>query len=132
MMAYYGLHPTAKLFLWPVLVIMLACLSCTIGMVLSALNVRYRDVKHVVPFLLQLWLFATPIVYPANMIPEYLRFYMDLNPLTGIVAAFRTVCVPQQHTDWASLGFSAVVILLLLFVSVGYFSKAEQSFGDVL
>ena len=132
MMAYYGLHPTWKLFLWPVLVIMLAFLSCTIGMVLAALNVRYRDVKHAVPFLLQLWLFATPIVYPANIIPEHLRPLIALNPLTGIISAFRAVCVPQQHMDWPALGFSGLIIILLLVGSISYFSKAEETFGDVL
>jgi lipopolysaccharide transport system permease protein len=132
MMAYYGLHPTWKLLLWPILVFMLASLSCTVGMMLAALNVRYRDVKHAVPFLLQLWLFATPIVYPAKIIPEHLRPLAYFNPLTGIVSAFRSVSVPNHDIDWPSLCISTLIIMILLVVSIAYFSKAEETLSDII
>lgn len=132
MMVYYDLAPTWKLFLWPILVLMLICLSCTVGMVLAALNVRYRDVKHAVPFLLQLWLFATPIVYPVHIIPEHLQPLAYLNPLTGIVSGFRSVSVPHYDVDWRSLCFSSLVIMLLLVVSITYFSKVEETLSDIV
>jgi len=132
MMVFYGLDPTWKFFLWPILVLMLACLSCTIGMVLAALNVRYRDVKHAVPFLLQLWLFATPVVYPVHMIPEYMRPLAYLNPLTGIVSGFRSVSIPHYQVDWHSLRLSILVIMLLMVVSMTYFSKAEETLSDTV
>jgi lipopolysaccharide transport system permease protein len=132
MMAYYRLHPTWKVFLWPILVFMLVSLSCTVGMVLAAMNVRYRDVKHAVPFLLQLWLFATPIVYPAKIIPEDLRALAYFNPLTGIISAFRSISVPNEDIDWQSLCISTLVIMVLLVVSVAYFSKAEETLSDII
>ncbi len=132
MMMFYGLDPTWKFFLWPVLVLMLACLSCTIGMVLAALNVRYRDVKHAVPFLLQLWLFATPVVYPVYMIPEYMRPLAYLNPLTGIVSGFRSVSTPHYQVDWHSLHLSILVTMLLMVVGITYFSKAEETLSDIV
>jgi len=132
MLGYYGLHPTWKLLLWPILVLMLASLSCTIGMMLAALNVRYRDVKHAVPFILQLWLFATPIVYPVNIIPEYLRHLAYLNPLTGIVAAFRSISVPNHDIDWSSLCISTLIIMVLVIMSIAYFSKAEETLSDIV
>lgn len=132
MMIYYDLVPTWKLFLWPLLVLMLVLLSCAVGMVLSALNVRYRDVKHAVPFLLQLWLFATPIVYPVSIIPDHLRPLAYLNPLTGIVSGFRSVIVPNYDIDWPSIGYSAIVIMGLLAVSIIYFSKVEETLSDIV
>jgi len=132
MMAYYRFHPTWKLALWPVLTFMLTCLACTVGMILAALNVRYRDVKYAVPFLLQLWLFATPIVYPSNLIPESLRPLSYLNPLAGIVSAFRATNVPNQDIDWPALGLSAIVIAALLLISAVYFQKAEETLSDII
>ncbi len=132
MMAYYRLEITPKLMLWPVLAFMLACLACSVGMFLAALNVRYRDVKYAVPFLLQLWLFATPIVYPTNLIPEQLRFVSYLNPLTGIVSAFRASCVPDYMVDWPALGLSVIVIIAMLLVSAFYFRAAEETLSDII
>ena len=99
---------------------------------LAALNVRYRDVKHAVPFLLQLWLFATPVVYPVQMIPEYMRPLAYLNPLTGIVSGFRSVSTPHYQVDWHSLHLSILVIMLLMVVSITYFSKAEETLSDIV
>ena len=132
MLVYYNLDPSWKLLLWPMLVFMLVFLSCTVGMILAALNVRYRDVKHAVPFLLQLWLFATPIVYPAHLVPEYLRPFAYLNPLTGIVSGFRSASVSHYAIDWPALGVSTLVMILLAIVSIAYFSKAEETLSDIV
>src|SRR5262245_26880386 len=88
-MAYFGIRPTWKFILWPLLVLPLSFLSLGIGIFLSALNVKYRDVKYVAGFLIQLLLFATPIIYSATLIPERFRLIVTLNPLTGIIEAFR-------------------------------------------
>ena len=132
MMVFYDLDPTWKFVLWPMLVLMLVCLSCTVGMMLAALNVRYRDVKHAVPFLLQLWLFATPIVYPVHMIPEHIRPLAYLNPLTGIVSGFRSLSTPHYQVDWHSLNLSILVIMVLMMVSIAYFSRAEETLTDIV
>jgi lipopolysaccharide transport system permease protein len=132
LMAAYGLVPTWKVLLWPVLAVMLAGLACAVGAALAALNVRYRDVKHAVPFLMQLWLFATPIVYPASLIPASLQPLAALNPLAGIVSAFRATCAAGHPVDWTSLALSALVIAALLLASAAYFRRAEQGLSDVI
>ncbi|MGH8543445.1 MAG: ABC transporter permease [Gammaproteobacteria bacterium] len=132
MMLFYEIVPTWRLMLWPVLLFLLALLTFTLGMFLSALNVKYRDVKYVIPFFIQLLLFITPIIYPASLVPEPFRLFVSLNPLTGIIEAFRTTCFPEQQIDWLALGISTIITLLLLVVSAIYFRKTEDYFSDVI
>jgi lipopolysaccharide transport system permease protein len=132
MMMYYQFAPTWKLALWPVLVVPLAFLTFAFGMLLSALNVKYRDVRYVIPFLIQLLLFATPIIYPASAIPERFQWLISLNPLTGIIEAFRAICVPDHQINWSMLGISTVLTSVLVFVSAVYFSKTEGDFSDIV
>lgn len=132
MMIYYQLAPTWKLGLLPVLVIPLAFLALALGMFLSALNVKYRDVKYAIPFLVQLLLFATPIIYPTSAIPDRFQWLLSLNPLTGIIEGFRAICVPDHHVDWSMLGVSSALTLVLLFVSTVYFRKTEGYFSDIV
>ena len=132
MMAYYGMTPSWKLLLWPVLVMHLLLLSFAIGMYLSALNVKYRDVKFVIPFLLQLWLFATPIIYPTSMIPARYQLLIALNPLTGLIEAFRAICVPGMPVDWSLLALSALLTSGILMACVAYFNVAETYFSDIV
>jgi homopolymeric O-antigen transport system permease protein len=132
MMLYYHLLPTWKLALWPVLVLPLGLLAFGLGMLLSALNVKYRDVKYVIPFLIQLLLFATPIIYPTNAIPDRFRWLISLNPLTGLIEAFRVICLPERQLDWCALAISTALTLCLVFVSTIYFSKTEEYFSDIV
>jgi lipopolysaccharide transport system permease protein len=129
---YYGILPTWKLLLWPVLVLPLTCLSLGMGVFLSALNVRYRDVKYVAGLLLQLLLFATPIIYSSSLVPT--RFYLlfALNPLTGLIEAFRASCIPAQPIEWFSLSISVAATALICCLSLMYFRKAEASFSDII
>lgn len=132
MLIYYRVTPTWKLLLWPVLVVMLVALAVALGMLLSALNVQYRDVKYAVPFLLQLWLFATPIIYPTSMIPARWAWLMSINPLSGLIENFRSVWAPERAVDWSALGMSASVTAVVFALSALYFSRAEEVFSDII
>ena len=132
MMMYYQFALTWKLMLWPVLIIPLAFLTFALGMFLSALNVKYRDVKYVIPFLIQVLLFATPIIYPMSAIPERFQWLIALNPLTGIIEAFRAICIPDLQINWGTLGISTALTLVLVLVSMVYFNKTEGSFSDIV
>lgn len=131
-MLFYDVIPTWRLIFWLLLLIPLASLTFGLGMLLSALNVKYRDVKYVVPFLIQLLLFITPIIYPASLVPDSFQLLVSLNPLTGIIEAFRATCLPDRQIDWSSLVISTVVTFVLVVVSAIYFRKTEDSFSDVI
>ena len=131
MMAYYGFVPTINIIFLPLLVIFAMMTSLAVGLWLSALNVKYRDFQYTVPFLIQIWLFASPVVYPASMVPEQFRFLYALNPMSGVIEGFR----------WALLGtnppstmifISLVVVIVLLVSGVFYFRRMEQYFADIV
>lgn len=126
----FGVMPSLSWLLWPVLMVPLLMLSLSIGMVLAALNVKYRDIRYVVPFTLQLWLFATPIVYPAGMVPERYRALLGLNPLSGLVEAFRHSLDPATAPHWGLL-FASLAATAILFVgAVVFFTRTERAFAD--
>jgi lipopolysaccharide transport system permease protein len=103
-----------------------------VGTLLSALNVKYRDVKHAIPFLVQIWLFLTPVIYPSSSIPKRFQLLITLNPLTGIIEAFRTATVPSAPLDWGALGISTGIALVVLLAGLAYFRQAEGYFSDIV
>jgi homopolymeric O-antigen transport system permease protein len=129
---YYEVPIGVNMLLWPALVVPLAMLSLGVGMILAALNVRYRDVKHVVPFGIQLWLFATPIIYPLSMVPERYQLLLAFNPLSGIIQGFRHSLVPNISMNWIHLGISLATIAIIFVVAVKYFSSSEKAFADFI
>lgn len=131
-MLYHRIEFSWAMALWPFMVALLFLFTLGSGMALAALNVRYRDVKYVIPFGIQLLLFLTPIIYPASMLPERYRFVFGLNPLTGIVEGFRYCVTPDKALDWQLLGLSVVVTLVLLAVGIGYFRTTERTFADIV
>ena len=132
MMAYYHIQPGWGLLLWPVLTIPLVLLALGVGMIISALNVKYRDIKFAIPFFIQLWLFITPIIYPTSIIPERFRVLIALNPLSGIIEAFRFAILPSRHLDWQLLLISLAITLFILIIGFVYFQKAERVFADII
>jgi lipopolysaccharide transport system permease protein len=132
MMVHYGIHPTLALLLWPIVILQLVVLAFSLGLILAALNVKYRDVKHALPFLIQTLLFLSPIIYPISAVTGRLRTLLALNPLSGIIGALRGSLAPSQHVDWHLLGISAGITLTLLFVGMIYFHKTERAFADVI
>jgi lipopolysaccharide transport system permease protein len=120
------------LLLAPGLIVLLFLLALGVSMILAALNVRYRDVKYTLPFLVQLWLFATPVIYPVSMIPDRYRLFVALNPLSGVIDAFRAALVPTKQVDWQLLWISSAVTLGIFAAAVVYFKKTERAFADIV
>ena len=128
---YYGVALTWSALMLPVLVLMTSVLALGVGMWTSALNVKYRDVRHALPFLIQLWFFATPIVYPTTIVPEKWRCVMALNPMSGIIDGYRSA-VFGQGFDIRGLAISSVVTLVLLVYSAYTFRRMEKTFADIV
>jgi lipopolysaccharide transport system permease protein len=128
----YGMAPAASaLVLVPLLVLVMVLTAAGIGCWLSALNIRYRDVRHVVPFLVQLWMYASPIVYPASLVPERWRALYALNPMTGVIEGFRAALLGTPGPAWSTLAISLAVGAALFASGALYFRKTERVFADV-
>jgi lipopolysaccharide transport system permease protein len=131
LMFWYGLAPQPSWLLFAPLVLLTALLAQGVGMGLAALNVQFRDVQHAVPFLLQLWMFATPVVYPASLVPEQWRLLFALNPMTGVIEAYRAAALGRA-VDFAALGISAAVAAVLALLGWWRFRSMERVFADVV
>jgi lipopolysaccharide transport system permease protein len=99
---------------------------------LSALNVRYRDVGHAIPFLIQIWMFATPVLYPVSMIPEKWRALYSMNPMSGVIEGFRWALLGRQSPDFYLVLISTAAVVLLLACGMLYFKRVERLFADVI
>jgi lipopolysaccharide transport system permease protein len=131
MIAGYGL-PLGPRLLWaPLLVLGVALAATGLGVFLSALSASYRDVHHLVPFLMQLWLYATPVVYPMSLVPERWRAWLYLNPMTGLTEGFRAVFLAGE-VDVALLGVSVLSSIFFLAIGVLWFERLERRFADVI
>jgi homopolymeric O-antigen transport system permease protein len=132
MMGYYGLFPTANIIFLP-LFILLALITCLgTGLWLSALNVQYRDVRYVVPFMIQLWLFATPIIYPSSMLPEPWRTVYGVNPMAGVIEGTRWALLGTDTAPGPIIAVSSFVALTLLISGAFYFRRMEKTFADIV
>jgi lipopolysaccharide transport system permease protein len=132
LMAFYGVFPdTHALLVVPIFLIQLTFL---LGVVCwtSAMHVKYRDIGHAIPLALQLWMFASPVAYPSNLIPSGLWFLYTLNPLAPIIDGYRHVLLDRSAPDWAGLGVSALIALAVLVVCFRFFKRSEMIFADVI
>jgi len=132
LLGYYRIVPDWNIFLWPFLMFLLVLLTYGVGMILAALTVKYRDVKYAIPFIIQLGLFVTPIIYSPSTIPVEYRKFIMLNPLTGIIEAFRTSLSPVRPMEWGMLGVSVAFTVAILVAGTIYFRRAERSFADLV
>jgi lipopolysaccharide transport system permease protein len=132
LMVLYRVTPGIELLLLPILTLVLVMTALGIGFWLSALNVEFRDVQHMLPFLTQLWFFLTPVVYPASLVPEAYRGIHSLNPMVGVVESFRWVLLGSQAPPPLSLLVSSVIALVLFATGIFYFRSRERSFADSL
>jgi len=132
MMFYYHIPLSVGLLLWPVLLIPLVVLVLGVGMILSSLNVKYRDIKYAIPFFIQSWLFITPIIYPTSIIPERFRPLINLNPLSGLIDAFRASMLPTRDVNWTSVLISVAVTAVIFLFAAYYFKKTEREFADII
>jgi lipopolysaccharide transport system permease protein len=132
MMVYYSVTPTWNLVYLPLFILLLIATVLAMGLWLSSLNVRYRDVRYAIPFLTQFWLFATPVVYPTSMVPEKWRILMGLNPMAGVVEGFRWALLGAPAPHIPMLLASLVCVGFLLVAGLVYFRRMEHSFADVI
>ena len=132
MMLYYHIPLSWGLLFLPLLVIPLLLLATGVGMIFSSLNVKYRDIKHVLPFVVQIWLFMTPVIYPTSIIPQRFQKFIALNPTVGLIETFRAVLLPTRNIDWQLFGVSLFITLLALVLGMIYFRKTEKEFADII
>jgi lipopolysaccharide transport system permease protein len=133
LMIYYGIFPhPVRLLVLPALVLLAFATSLGVGLWLSALNVRFRDIQFVVPFLSQIWLFATPVVYPATLVHEPWRTIFGLNPMAGVVEGFRWALIDAAPAPGAIVYVSTAVALALAASGALFFRRMERSFADVV
>jgi lipopolysaccharide transport system permease protein len=128
---YYGVAPTWSLLLLPLPLLGVVILVVGVGTLLAALSVSYRDFRYVVPFMLQIWLYATPVVYPLGLVPDRWRWLLHVNPMTGLIEGFRAAFLGKP-VDLPGLGVSLGIAAALLGVGVAYFERVERRFADVI
>lgn len=127
-----GVPPGPRLLIVPVLVVLMVLAALSVGIWLSALDVQYRDVRYAIPFLIQLWLFATPVVYSMSGFPERWRAILGLNPMAGIIESFRWALLGTSNLPLDLLGVGFIVVLALLGSGLLYFRRMERTFADII
>jgi lipopolysaccharide transport system permease protein len=131
-MIWYGIMPSWRLLAVPPLLVMTALLALAMGLWLGPINVRFRDVKHTLPFMLQVWMYATPIVYPISIVPAQWRPLFSINPMVGVIEGFRWAVFDKGNPNISAIGISFAVVGLLLIGGLIFFRRMEQSFADVI
>ena len=132
LMWYYGIAPTVGIWTIPLWTLLAVMTALSMGLWLSALNVRYRDVRYAVPFLSQLWLYATPVAYSASLVPEPWRPLYALNPMVGVVEGFRWALLGGTGAPGLTMAVSIGAVCALLFGGLVYFRRTERTFADVI
>lgn len=132
MLAFYGLVPGWQILALPAFVLLAVMTALAVGLWLSALNVQYRDVRYTINFLVQFWLFATPVAYPSSIIPAQWRVLYGLNPMVGVVEGFRWSLLGKPESPSALVLVSTIVVATLLVGGLYYFRRMEQQFADVV
>lgn len=131
MMLFYGIAPTRAVVLLPVFLLLAILTALGVSLWLSALNVEYRDVQFVIPFIIQFWLFATPVAYSSSLLPEPWRTVYALNPMVGVVEGFRWAMLGTKPPE-SMIALAAVMTLLILATGWIYFRRMEDNFADVV
>jgi len=132
MMIYYNFIPNIGILLFPLLVGLTFLCAVGVGLWLSALNVQYRDIRYVIPFLIQIWMFVSPVIYPVSMVSEKYQWLLALNPMTGVIQAYRASLLGHKPIDWFLLGISTAIIFIIFLSGLYYFRRMEKTFADVI
>lgn len=132
MMIWFGFVPTWGALLLPLFLLLIILTALSVSLWLSVINVRYRDVGQAIPFLIQLWLFASPVAYPVSVVPEQWRLLYSLNPMTGVIEGFRWALLGKENPPLIPLMVSMVVVAGLLWGGIVFFKRMEQTFADVV
>lgn len=131
MMAWFGIAPGSSLLALPVFLLLAMLTALAVGLWLAALNVRYRDVGHAIPFLANLWLYASPLAYPVSLVPERWRLLYSLNPMAGVIEGFRWALLGNAAPDVGVIATSASAVIVLLAGGLLFFARVERTFADV-
>jgi lipopolysaccharide transport system permease protein len=132
MMLYYGITPGVATFTLPLFLALAVITALGISLWLAALNVKYRDIRYVIPFLTQVWLFLTPVLYPSSMIPDKWRLVYGINPMSGVVEGFRWSLLGTEKAPGAMILVSVGVVIVLFVGGLFYFRRMESQFADVI
>jgi lipopolysaccharide transport system permease protein len=132
MLAYYGIVPSWAIVTLPGFILLAVMTALGVGLWLSALNVQYRDVRYTINFIMQFWLFATPVAYPSSLIPEQWRAFYGLNPMAGVVEGFRWALLGKSEPPCSLLVVSIIVVIMILTGGLYYFRRMEQQFADII
>ena len=132
LMIWYGAPPTGATLAVPAMVAVAFATALGVGMWLSALHVKYRDVAHVVPFVVQIWMYASPVIYPLTLVPERWRALYSVNPMVGVVEGFRWAFIGAHPPRLVPTTISCVVVVALLLSGLWYFRRTERQFADVI
>jgi len=128
---YYGLSLTPSLLLLPLFVFLMTLLALGVSLFSAAVTVKYRDLRHALPFIIQLWMFASPVIYPAAIVPERWRWLLTVNPIAGIIEGFRAALTGQPF-NWFQLSLATGITVTLLLFSIYVFRRFEDTFADVV
>ena len=132
MMAWFGIAPTWGVLALPLFLLLALSTALAVGLWLSALDVRYRDVGYTIPFVVQIWMYASPVAYPVSLVPERWRLLYSLNPMAGVIEGFRWALLGTGDPDFGVMTASAVVVMVLLLGGIVYFKQMERTFADVV
>lgn len=133
MMMYYQFVPHwQSVIVVPLTLIITYCTSLGLGLLLSAINVKYRDVRYIVPFFIQILLFTTPVIYPSSIVSEKYQWVLNLNPMTGVIENTRAAVLNQTAINWETLIIGMIISISLLIFSLFYFKKTERGFADII
>lgn len=132
LMAWYGIVPTGNIVFLPLLLFLSLLLALSLALWLGPINVRFRDIKHTLPFVIQVWMYASPVVYPASMVPEEWRSLYSLNPMVGVIEGLRWALLDTSAPDLRAIGIGVLIVAGLLFGGLIYFRKMERFFADVI
>lgn len=131
LLIFYQVPLTYGLVFLPLILVLLVIFTLGIGQFLAALNVNYRDIKHALPFIIQLWLFASPVVYPMSMVPQQYKWMVSLNPIAGIIETTRAL-ISGYSIPWDILGIACAVTVMTFILGIWYFQRTARRFADVI
>ncbi len=132
MMIYYGIAVSGTILLVPLLIVLTMMNAVGFGMWFSALNVRYRDIQYVIPFGIQIWMFVTPVIYPTSLFDKRYAWILALNPMSGVIEAFRPAVLGHLPVPWLPLAISAATGFVIFLGGMFYFRRVERYFADVI
>jgi len=132
LMFYYQIFPSWAILTLPFFVVLLIATAFSVGLWLSALNVRYRDVRYAIPFLIQLWFFISPVAYSTSIIPEKWQFIFGINPMVGVIEGFRWALLGKEGVSFPLLIISTAIVFIFLLIGLFYFRRMEKTFADLI